>query len=53
MDAAAFKEHQELLEDPTPSGSKDILKESGKSHLKVGMSGKGVRKAKSGSRIRD
>ena len=49
-DAAVFKELQDLLDDPTPSGSKDILKESCRSHPKVGMSGK---KAGSRSRIRD
>ena len=52
-DAAVYKELQELLDEPTPSGSKENMKESSKSYPKMGMSGKGVRKAGSGSRIRD
>ena len=42
-----------MLDEPTPSGSKESMKESSKSYPKVGMRGKGVRKAGSGLRIRD
>ena len=52
-DTAVYKELQELLDEPTPSGSKESLKVSSKSYPKLGMSSKGVRKAGSGSRIRD
>ena len=49
-DSAAFRELQELLDDPAPSGSKSG---SAKSHSKVGMIAKGAKKSWWGSRIRD
>ena len=41
-DSAAFRELQELLDDPAPSGSKSG---SAKSHSKVGMIAKGAKKS--------
>ena len=51
VDSAAFKDLLELLDEPTPSGSKERAKISVKSNPKVGMSA--TKKKKVGSRIGD
>ena len=50
-DSAAYRELQELLDKPTPSGSKESLKTSSKPNPKVGMKAKRVKEAGSKSRI--
>ena len=51
VDSMAFKDLQELLDEPTPSGSKEGEKISTKSNPKVAMSANRVKKV--GSRIED
>ena len=52
-DSAVYRELQELLDKPTPSGSKESLKTSSKSSSKVRMNAKRVKKTGSRSRIGD
>ena len=53
VDSDVYRELQELLDKPAPSGSKESLKTLSKSNPKVGMNAKKVKKTGSRSRIGD
>ena len=50
---SVYREIQDLLDKPVPSGSKEIPKTSNGSVSKVGMSAKKVKKTRSGSKVTD